>query len=120
MCFESTSTEDYTISNLENLVLSMQIMGFKLGYILMCLEHYIYLNLPTIISGAKLQGANLKKAELSGADLSASLMKGTNLQDTQLAVATLNEADLTDCAFDGANLPGAQIDANMKGAKETT
>ena len=65
------------------------------------------------LRGADLRGANLCDADLRGADL-----RGANLRDTDLCDADLCDADLRDANLCGADLRGANLrDANLRDAK---
>ena len=63
------------------------------------------------LSGADLSGANLSDADLSGADL-----RGANLSDADLSGADLSGANLSGANLSGADLRGANLrDANLSG-----
>ena len=65
------------------------------------------------IRGADLRGANLEDANIRGADL-----RGADLEDANLRDANLRGADLEDANLRGADLRGANLwDANLRGAK---
>jgi Pentapeptide repeats (8 copies) len=65
-----------------------------------------------IEADAVLSGANLRDADLSGANLS-----GADLRDAVLSGANLSGADLRDADLSGANLSGANLrDADLSGA----
>ena len=64
------------------------------------------------LRGADLRGADLPFANLRGADL-----RGANLRDADLKGANLKGADLRDANLQGANLRGADLrGANLRGA----
>ena len=64
------------------------------------------------LRGADLRGADLPFANLRGADL-----RGANLRDADLKGANLKGADLRDANLQGANLRGADLrGANLQGA----
>ena len=79
------------------------------------------------LRGANLHGANLYDADLSGAnlsdaDLSDADLSGANLHDADLHGADLSHADLSDAYLCGADLSGAYLcganlhDADLRGA----
>ena len=69
------------------------------------------------LNGANLRGAFLSDANLKGADLSDADLRGANLKGADLSDANLKGADLSDADLRGANLKGADLsDANLKGA----
>ena len=64
------------------------------------------------LSGANLSGADLRRADLSGADLSGANLRGADLHGADLSEANLRGADLR-----GANLHGADLnEASLSGA----
>lgn len=64
------------------------------------------------LSGADLNGANLRRADLNGAHLS-----GANLRRADLSWANLNRANLNGAHLSGANLRRADLkDADLSGA----
>ena len=64
------------------------------------------------LSGANLGGANLRSADLSGANLGGANLRSADLSDAYLGGANLRSADLS-----GANLGGAYLSgANLGGA----
>jgi len=74
------------------------------------------------LSGADLSGAYLRDADLSGADLSGAYLRDAYLRDANLSGAYLRDADLSgaylrDANLSGADLSGADLrDANLSGA----
>ena len=64
------------------------------------------------LSGADLRGADLSGSYLSGADLSGSYLRGADLRDANLRGADLSGADLSGAYLRGAKLSGA----NLRGA----
>ena len=61
--------------------------------------------------------ANLRGADLWGADLRGANLRGANLWDADLRGANLRDADLRDADLRGANLWGADLrGANLRGA----
>ena len=69
------------------------------------------------LRGADLYGANLRGANLRGADLYGADLRGANLYDADLYGANLRGADLYDADLYGANLRGANLyGANLRGA----
>ncbi|HBN56877.1 MAG TPA: pentapeptide repeat-containing protein, partial [Lachnospiraceae bacterium] len=64
------------------------------------------------LSGANLYGANLRRANLYGADLCDANLRRANLRDADLRDADLYGANLRDADLSGANL----YDANLYGA----
>ena len=79
-------------------------------------EHLLWLNgeggSRADLRGANLFGANLSDADLSGADLSCANLRGADLSDADLSCANLSNANLS-----GANLFGANLsDADLRGA----
>ncbi|ENU8686672.1 pentapeptide repeat-containing protein [Salmonella enterica] len=69
------------------------------------------------LRGANLCGANLRDANLCGADLCDANLRGANLCDANLRGANLRDADLCDANLRGANLRDANLcDANLRGA----
>ena len=66
---------------------------------------------------ADLSGANLRYADLSGADLSGADLSGANLRYADLSGADLSGADLSGANLRNANLIGADLrDADLSGA----
>ena len=66
---------------------------------------------------ADLSGANLRDANLSVADLSGADLRDANLRDADLSVADLSGADLRDANLRDANLRGADLrGADLYGA----
>ena len=66
---------------------------------------------------ANLRGANLSDADLRGADLSDANLRGANLSDANLSDADLRGADLRGADLSDANLRGANLsDANLSDA----
>ena len=61
------------------------------------------------LSGADLSGANLRRADLSGADLSGANLSGANLRRADLSGANLRRADLRRADLSGANLRRADL-----------
>ncbi|EBI3073288.1 pentapeptide repeat-containing protein [Salmonella enterica] len=69
------------------------------------------------LRGANLCGANLRDADLCGADLRGANLCGANLRDADLCGADLRGADLCGADLRGANLCGANLcDADLRGA----
>ncbi|EAT8818672.1 pentapeptide repeat-containing protein [Salmonella enterica] len=69
------------------------------------------------LRGADLCGANLYGANLRGADLCDANLRGANLRGANLYGANLRGADLCGANLYGANLRGADLcDANLRGA----
>ena len=67
--------------------------------------------------GADLSGANLSDADLRGADLSCADLRGANLFGANLSDADLPGADLSGADLRGADLSGANLScANLRGA----
>jgi len=67
--------------------------------------------------GANLKGADLKGANLWGADLQDANLRGANLWGADLQDANLRGANLQDANLRGANLQDANLqDANLRGA----
>ena len=64
------------------------------------------------LEGAYLRDADLNGADLSGANLQGVNLSGANLQGTNLFAADLNEANLFAADLSGANMQGT----NLKGA----
>jgi uncharacterized protein YjbI with pentapeptide repeats len=61
--------------------------------------------------------ANLRDADLRGADLSGADLRGADLRDADLRGADLRDADLRGANLSGANLRGADLSgANLRGA----
>ena len=68
---------------------------------------------------ADLRGADLSGANLSGADLRGANLSFANLRGADLSFANLRGADLSGADLRGANLSGADLSfANLSGAKE--
>ena len=66
---------------------------------------------------AKLGGANLSGADLQGANLSEAELSGTNLSGADLQGADLREAELREANLSGADLQGASLsEAELSGA----
>jgi uncharacterized protein YjbI with pentapeptide repeats len=63
------------------------------------------------LHAAHLIRADLSAADLRGADLSAADLSGTNLRGTELSVANLSGADLSAAHLIGADLRGADLNA---------
>jgi uncharacterized protein YjbI with pentapeptide repeats len=69
------------------------------------------------LSGANLYGANLSRADLSGATLSGATLSRANLSRANLYGANLSGADLSRANLYGANLSGADLSrADLSGA----
>ena len=69
------------------------------------------------LSGADLRGANLRGANLSGADLRGANLRGADLREADLRGAYLSDADLSDADLRGAYLSDADLsDADLRGA----
>ena len=60
------------------------------------------------LSGADLSDADLRDAVLSGADLSDAVLRGADLRDAVLSGADLRDADLSGAVLSGADLSGAK------------
>ncbi len=77
------------------------------------------------LRGADLSGANLSDAYLRGADLSGANLRGADLSYADLRGANLSDADLRGADLSYANLHGADLrganlsDANLSGANLT-
>ena len=80
------------------------------------------------LSGANLNGANLRRANLNGANLSGANLAKANLSDANLSkvnlrMANLAGANLSGTDLNGANLSGANLsktdlsEANLSGAQ---
>jgi uncharacterized protein YjbI with pentapeptide repeats len=70
------------------------------------------------LRGAELYGANLRDADLSYADLRGAELYGANLRDADLSYADLSGANLRDADLSGAELYGANLrDADLRGAE---
>jgi hypothetical protein len=68
--------------------------------------------------GANLRGADLSCADLYGANLRGADLYGANLRGADLSCADLYGADLRGANLSGANLCGANLrGANLRGAK---
>jgi uncharacterized protein YjbI with pentapeptide repeats len=61
------------------------------------------------LSGADLRGAYLCCADLSSANLSSANLRGANLSGVSLSDADLSRASLSDADLRGANLSGANL-----------
>jgi Pentapeptide repeats (8 copies) len=61
------------------------------------------------LEGANLSGANLCAANLYDANLSGANLRGANLEDANLACANLGGANHLDANLSGANLRGANL-----------
>jgi hypothetical protein len=59
------------------------------------------------MSGANLRDADLSGANMSGADLSGAYLRGANLSDSDLSGADMRGANLRDADLRGANLSDA-------------
>ena len=69
------------------------------------------------LSGADLSGANLREADLSRAKLSGATLSGADLSGTHLNGADLSGADLSGANLNGADLSGANLrEADLSGA----
>ncbi|EAP7090706.1 pentapeptide repeat-containing protein [Salmonella enterica] len=69
------------------------------------------------LCGANLYGANLRGADLCDANLRGANLRGANLRGANLYGANLRGADLCGANLYGANLRGADLcDANLRGA----
>ncbi|HAF4740573.1 TPA: pentapeptide repeat-containing protein [Salmonella enterica] len=69
------------------------------------------------LCGADLRGANLRGADLCGADLRGANLRGANLRGADLRGADLYGADLRGANLRGADLCGADLrGANLRGA----
>jgi hypothetical protein len=69
------------------------------------------------LSGADLSGANLRSADLSGAYLSGAYLRSANLSGADLSGAYLRSADLSGAYLSGAYLSGANLSgAYLSGA----
>ena len=84
-------------------------------------EHLLWLNgeggSRADLRGANLFGANLSDADLRGANLSDADLRGANLSCANLRGADLSGADLSCANLRGANLSGADLScANLRGA----
>jgi uncharacterized protein YjbI with pentapeptide repeats len=67
------------------------------------------------LSGANLYGADLRRADLSGADLRRADLSGANLRRADLSGANLRRADLREADLSEADLHGANIlDADLR------
>ncbi|MBW5737328.1 pentapeptide repeat-containing protein [Listeria monocytogenes] len=66
------------------------------------------------LNGADLRGANLRRANLSYADLNGANLSGANLSGANLSYANLRRADLSYAGLSGANFRGVDLsDANL-------
>jgi len=76
-----------------------------------------------ISSGADLRRANLSGADLSGADLSRAYLSSADLRRADLSGANLSSADLSGANLSGADLRGADLSraylsgADLRGAE---
>ena len=69
------------------------------------------------LSGANLRGADLSRANLSGADLRGADLSRADLRGADLSGADLRGADLRRATLSGADLSGADLSrANLSGA----
>ena len=74
------------------------------------------------LSDADLRGANLSDADLPGADLSCANLRGADLSGADLSCANLRGANLFGANLSDADLPGADLsganlsDADLRGA----
>ncbi|EJC7213223.1 pentapeptide repeat-containing protein [Salmonella enterica] len=69
------------------------------------------------LRGANLYGADLRDANLYGADLRDADLRGANLRDADLRGANLHDADLSGANLHDANLYGANLSgADLSGA----
>ena len=69
------------------------------------------------LSDADLRGANLSDADLPGADLSCANLRNANLSGADLSCANLRGANLFGANLSDADLPGADLScANLRGA----
>ena len=67
------------------------------------------------LAGADLRSANLTDADLTGADLRSANLTGADLTDADLRSANLTDADLTDADLTGADLRSADLrSANLR------
>ena len=89
-------------------------------------EHLLWLNgeggSRADLRGANLFGANLSDADLPGADLSCANLRGADLSGADLSCANLRGANLFGANLSDADLPGADLsganlrDADLSGA----
>ena len=69
------------------------------------------------LSGANLSGADLRRADLSGANLSGADLRSADLSGANLSGADLRSADLSGANLSGADLSGAYLSgADLSGA----
>jgi uncharacterized protein YjbI with pentapeptide repeats len=69
------------------------------------------------LSGAVLEGMDFARADLEGANLENAKLKGANFKSANLKNAKLNGADLSGADLDKAELEDAELDrANLEGA----
>jgi uncharacterized protein YjbI with pentapeptide repeats len=69
------------------------------------------------LRGANLEGANLRVADLERANLEGAILREANLEGANLKGANLKAANLKTANLEGANLKGANLEgANLKGA----
>ncbi len=69
------------------------------------------------LRGANLRGADLSYADLRGADLSSANLRGADLRGANLRYANLRNADLRNADLSGANLSSANLrGANLRNA----
>ena len=77
-------------------------------------EHLLWLNgeggSRADLRGANLFGANLSDADLPGADLSCANLRGADLSGADLSCANLRGANLSNANLSNANLSGASMD----------
>ena len=70
------------------------------------------------LGGANLREADLRGADLGGADLGGANLREADLRGADLGGADLREANLREADLRGANLRGANLsEANLRGAK---
>lgn len=68
------------------------------------------------LRNAQLQGANLSRGVLRGANFQGANLIGVNLQDASLEGADFTQADLSGAQLDNASLSGARfVNSNMQG-----
>jgi len=61
------------------------------------------------LAGANLEDANFAEADLANSDLSKAKLRGTSFYHADLAASNLTRADLRDTSFRGARLIGAKL-----------
>ena len=72
-------------------------------------------DVPFLLQGSNLRGANLAKAKLKGANFSRAMMGPTEDDHEESYIVLLNEADLRKVDFSNANLNEAELEgANLK------